>query len=116
MVESLRLLSAFYFADKSNFPKNWLSLKAQKSDEFERVDSARRLVWLFFMDIAMLRKAGLISARFAREISAHNAINIFYTVCVPINELLNPDRGRSREYLDILKSVRTKFGDGEIFI
>ncbi|MBK8545087.1 MAG: hypothetical protein IPL62_17030 [Caulobacteraceae bacterium] len=78
MSEALQALVKWYHARPTDFVEEWDRLLKQDDAHAKLLDRHRRIVTLYFMDIANLYKDGMISKRFGRFVANQAGLNVFY--------------------------------------
>jgi len=113
MYDSLMLLTDYYKEKPETFVERWHADRAKGGDRVEKLKVARRIVDRFYWDIAQLYDARLIKRKFARVLSAQWGVNVYFLICEP---MIGPKPPKSeKNYYDIMRRVRTRFGEGKIF-
>jgi hypothetical protein len=113
MYDSVKTLTDYYKKNRKTFHQRWKEDEASHASFVEDLRVAMRVVDRFYFDIAHLYDAKYISKGFARLLCSQWGINVFYKICIPLNEVTIPKN--EKDYCKILRRVRRKYGDGEIF-
>lgn len=95
---------------------DWMQLRqtgaAADAEKFERLDSARRVVSRYYIDIARLHASGKISKQMARMATASSGIACLHEIVLPMGEA----RGShwSPSYAAFVKQIRRSYNSGEL--
>lgn len=114
MREAISSLAAFWRARRSEYPNVADAYRAYirtHADGDRVLRGHSRLLSAYFVNIARLYEAKVISRQFTELLIAHPGLNVFYDVAVPINLEKNPHHN-SGKYATLLKQVLPKHGAG----
>jgi len=112
MGQALRELAYWYFDHPSDFVDLWLDELKRGEARAKQLDAHRRLVSMFFIDIASLYRDEIISQRFAKFLANQAGLNIFYSVVVPMNMAHRPER--TKEAVRYLRKLHTQVEGGMV--
>ncbi|MGC9954279.1 MAG: hypothetical protein ABSD21_08375 [Rhizomicrobium sp.] len=112
MYDSLRMLTEYYKKNPATFLQRWKEDKVSPAGVGD-LRAAKRVVDRYYYDIAQLYDARYISKSFASMLCAQAGLNVFYNICVPMSDVNFPKN--EKNFYKILKRIRPKYGDGEIY-
>lgn len=103
MSQAIKALTNWHYDHPADFVELWLEQLRQGDLGAKQLDSHRRTLSMFFLDIAALYKDRIISRRFARFVANQAGLNVFYEVVVPMNMAQRP--ARTKEAVRTLKRL-----------
>ena len=112
MSAAVKALTYWYYDHPKDFVEAWLADLSKGEEHAKQLDTYRRTVSMFFLDIASLYRDKIISRRFARFVANQAGLNVFYEVVVPMNMAQRPLR--TRQAVKVLKRLLTSV-DGGMF-
>ena len=101
------LLTNWYKADPAGFAGAWFEGFLRQDAEALRLEQARRMVSIFFVDVARLFESGQINRKIAYHLLAYSGLDVYYNVCHPMWKKLHADR--YGDYAEVLKQLRPGF-------
>ncbi len=107
MGEALMLLINWYKADPENFAEVWFEGFLRQDGEALRLEQARRMVSIFFVDVARLYESRQINRKIAYHLLAYSGLDVYYNVCHPMWKKLHAER--YGDYAELLKRIRPAF-------
>jgi hypothetical protein len=112
MNEALNLLGDWRKAHGEKFLSRWISEMESTTEMGQRLNRARRHVSRYFIDVARLYRAGFISRKLARIVTANNGFNTLIEVCEPMSKYA--ETHYSLEYALVLRRIRRRYKSGDL--
>jgi hypothetical protein len=119
MRESMISLANYYLAadNRSSFANDWYSAFVKREESARTLDSQRRLINRYYSDLIRLYRHKYVTRRFVLMAGNHYAINVYYKVVRPMNQIMFHGELQIREfeqdYKD-LKKITRGFGNGQL--
>ncbi len=110
MGRSINTLVAWFYRHPTDFVQLWLEGVKRKEPDAIALDESRRMASMYFVDVARLYGDGFISKKFARIISGHAGLNVYYEVIAPMNLAHRP--GTTVKTMKLLKRLWKNFEGG----
>ncbi len=107
MGEALMLLINWHKAGPENFADVWFEGFVRQDEEALRLEQARRMVSIFFADVARLYESRQINRRIAYHLLAYSGLDVYYNICHPMWKKLHAER--YGDYAEVLKRIRPGF-------
>ena len=114
MRNAISTLVDFWKDSKGDVVKYYNNEVASNPQAASGIRGHARYVSHYFVNIARLYEAKLISKHLFRILIYHPGLNIFYQVSVPLNITKNPNNDIAT-YVSVLKKVANRYGDGRIY-
>jgi len=96
------------------FAEVWLEGMSAGADDALAVNTARRIVARYFLNIAKLRRINAIDHASARLLAECYGLNVFYQIAAPLNRLLATDVSDFEALTRRLRKIRRTYANGEL--
>jgi hypothetical protein len=107
MGKALMLLINWYKANPETFADIWFEGFLRQEEGALRLEQARRMVSIFFVDVARLYESKQINRQIAYHLLAYSGLDVYYNVCHPMWKKLHAER--YGDYAEVLKQLRPGF-------
>ena len=114
MSESLRHLINWYKLNPIGFAEKWHRSFIENDETAVKLDDARRIVSICFVDIALLYKNGQTNKRLANALAERFGLDVFYEICDTMYEQLYTNN-QYTDYKFILKDIRRSYAVDGVF-
>jgi hypothetical protein len=111
--ESLALLVDYYKQYPDDFADRWWQAFLEKEEVALKLEQARRIISIYFVDIGRLYEIKQIDKRMCYFLIGHFGLDVYYNICQPMWLKMYPHE--FTDYAALLKTVRPSYGKQKTF-